>query len=396
MKRRPQEQDRPSLLFDKSLTNGNLSKIGLVLSGGGSRAAYQVGALKALIPYLSHEYNSICTVIGSSIGAINGLIFAASMKNGIGEAVEQMQALWEERTFRNTFAGSPSQTFIRAIRLVIHQYTSPGPKATNLAIFDPAPLMKRVDDTIKKYGGLSPDARAPHLDAVAVMTTIEGAERKPLVFASSHKKLDPETLSGASFDICYVDDLYAKHGFASAALPSVLPPVELDTEQGKVRLVDGGISQNVPVDPAVRFGAEKVIVIDVSGRNWWLDRYGESHDTRPKWEVPAGFKTFCMRPPETFVSRCQKPLGPILRDVLGNRNSKFIKSVGPLWPIFSILRKKMGEDLAYEVISYVALDSDYLHALIETGYNETVKLLNSRRDLEFKRTDHFEKWAEAL
>ena len=44
----------------------------------------------------------------------------------------------EERNFRNTFAGSVSQTFVRAIRLVMHQYTSPGPKATNLAIFDPS------------------------------------------------------------------------------------------------------------------------------------------------------------------------------------------------------------------------------------------------------------------
>jgi predicted acylesterase/phospholipase RssA len=384
MKRRPQDEDRPSLRMDKPLTNGNLSKIGLVLSGGGSRAAYQVGALKALIPYLSAKEHNVSVIVGSSIGSINGLLFAACIKNGVSDAVQQLQALWEERNFRNTFAGSASQTFVRAIRLVIHQYTSPGPKATNLAIFDPSPLMKRIDDTIREYGGLAPDQRAPFLDSVSVMTTIEGAERKPLLFTSSHKKLDQETLNGASFDICYVNELSAKHGFASAALPSVLPPVELDTEHGKVRLVDGGISQNVPVDPAVRFGAQKIVVIDVSGRNWWLDHYGESHDTRPTWEVPAADKTFCLRPPEIFVARCQKPLGPILKSVVGTTTTKFIKSVGPLWPIFSILRKKMGEELAYEVISYVALNQDYIHGLIEAGYNETIKLLHNRRDLEFK------------
>jgi predicted acylesterase/phospholipase RssA len=385
MKRRPQ-----------LLGNTEFSRIGLVLSGGGSRAAYQVGALRALVPYLSQKNNKLTTVVGSSIGAVNGLIFASGLKNGSSDSVSQMEALWRERTFRNTFAGSPSRAFIRAIRLVIHQYSAPGPKATNLAIFDPSPLMTRVDDVIKQNGGLHPNDRDPNLDAVAVMTTIEAAERKPMLFVSAHSRVKEETLSGASFEVCYVDTLSAKHGFASAALPSVLPPVELDTEIGKMRLVDGGISQNVPVDPAVRLGAEKVIVIDISGRNWWLDLYGESHDTRPTWEIPAAFKTFCLRPPETFVARNPSSLGKILKAAVGSSTAKFIKSVGPLWPVFSVLRKKLGEEVAYEVISYVALDHDYLSGLIEAGYNDTVKLLHNKAELEFKRTDSFQKWAEAL
>lgn len=396
MKRRPQDEDKPSISIDKTLGNGQLSKIGLVLSGGGSRAAYQVGALRALIPYLGHKSSKLSTIVGSSIGAVNGLILAAGLKNGLTDAVSQMEALWRERTFRNTFAGSPSRAFLRAIRLVIHQYASPGPKATNMAIFDPTPLMTRVDDAIKQCGGLHPNERDPNLDAVGVMTTMEGTERKPLLFVSTHNRISEETLAGASFDVCYVESLSAKHGFASAALPSVMPPVELDTEGGKVRLVDGGISQNVPVDPAVRLGAEKVVVIDISGRNWWLDRYGEAHDTRPKWEVPAAFKTFCLRPPETFVARNPTSLGHILKKAVGGSTSKFIKAVGPLWPVFSVLRKKMGEEVAYEVISYVALDPDYLAGIIEAGYNDTVTLLHNKRELEFNRTENFQKWAEAL
>jgi hypothetical protein len=310
--------------------------------------------------------------------------------------VQELESVWRERNFRNTFAGTPSQAFFRAIKMAVMQYLSPGPNPTTSAIFDPTPLMQRVDGIIETNGGLTPEKREPHLEAVGVMTTIEGAERKPLLFLSSHKTYGKEIMEGASFEVCYVSAISAKHGFASAALPSVLPPVELDTENGKVRLVDGGISQNIPVDPAVRLGAERVIVIDVSGRDWWLNRYGEAHDTRPSWEVPAALKTFCMRPPETFVARCKKPLGGLLKEAVASSRGKFMAAVGPVWPVFSLLKNKLGEELAYEAMSYVALDPDYLTGLIERGYDETRMLLKDRTQVEFKRQEDYEKWAQAL
>ncbi len=395
MKRRPQSDDRQSIPFSGSLLE-NPVKTGLVLSGGGSRAAYQVGALRALLPFFSRKEQSFSIVIGSSIGAINGLVTSSCLKHGLDETVQQLESMWLERNFRNTFSGTPSQAFFRAIRMAVMQYLSPGPNPTSSAIFDPTPLMNRVDGVIDAHGGLTPEARAPSLEAVGVMTTIEGAERKPLLFLSSHKTYGPDVLEGASFEVCYVSSLSAKHGFASAALPSVLPPVELDTEAGKVRLVDGGISQNIPVDPAVRLGADRVLVIDVSGRDWWLNHYGEAHDTRPSWEVPAALKTFCMRPPETFVSRCKKPIGPLLKEAVGSSRGKFMAAVGPVWPVFSLLKKKLGEELAYEAMTYVALDPDYIQALIERGYDETRALLKDRSNVEFKRTEDYDQWVQAL
>lgn len=388
MKRYPRAPGEKSINLSQPLDLGE-KPLGIVLSGGGSRAAYQVGALKALIPYFKNNNQSIKVIVGSSIGALNGLLLAACLKKDISASVEELELLWRERTFRNTFAGSPSQAFLRAIRMGVIQYLSPGPKPTNTAIFDPSPLMHRLDSAIVQYGGLSPENRHPGLSAIAVMTTIEGATRKPMLFASTDHQLDRETLAGASFEICYVDQLTAKHGFASAALPSVLPPVELDTEHGKVRLVDGGISQNVPVDPAARLGAEQVIVVDVSGRNWWLDHFGEAHDTRPSWEIPADFETFCVRPPETFVSRCQKPIGDLLKYVASQSTRKFISAVGPTWPVFQLLKKKLGEQVAYEAMTYVALDPDYIQGLIEMGYDETRALLRNRDQVHFERGETY-------
>ncbi len=380
----------------RSATEGNEMKLALVLSGGGSRAAYQAGALKALLPFFKREKHHVSIVMGSSIGAVNGLVFSACLKDGITSAVEELESLWQKRNFRNTFAGSPSGAFFRAVRMAMVQYMSPGPKPTGDAIFDPTPLMTEVDDVILSHGGLGPKQRHPKLESIGVMTTIEGEERKPLLFLSTQTHVQEDLLEGASFEICQVPSLTAKHGFASAALPSVLPPVEIDTDMGSFRLVDGGISQNVPVDPAARLGADRVIIVDISGRHFWLDEYNEAHDTRPDWEVPAEFKTFCMRPPDTFVIRNPKPFGPILKDAVGGSTGKFMRAVGPTWPVFKLLKSKIGEALAFEAATYVALDEDYLTGLIEAGYNDTISMLRDRTEVDFHHNKNYEELAQIV
>lgn len=369
-------------------------EIGLVFSGGGSRAAYQVGALKAIKDSIEQGGGEIAVVVGSSIGAVNGIILASGLKHGLSQAVTQLEDLWLERTFRNSFEGSPSMAFLRSIKMAVLKYArKPGPDASRESIFNPRPMMDKIDSVIQGNGGLAPADRAKGLKAVAVMTTIEGKERKPLLFVSSRQKLSKDVLHGASFDVHHLETLTAKHAFASAALPTVLPPVELDIEGSQISLVDGGISQNIPVDPAVRLGADRVIVFDISGRQWWFDRYGESHDKRPEWEIPAGVETFCLRPPETLVLRNRSALGPVLKASVGGSTRTFISALGPTWPIFSLVKKRLGAELAYEVLSYIALHPDYSAALIEHGYNETMNFLKKKEGHEFERPKDFKEWA---
>ena len=377
MKRRPQGEDQQSVQFRRSL-EPNESDIGIVLSGGGVRAAYQAGALKALGQVISKDLDRTSIILGSSIGAVNGLVVAAGLKTGFHHSISLLEELWRERTFNNTFSGTRARAFLRAIRIAAQQYLAPGPHGSRTTLFDPEPLRVQLDHALQTNGGLSPEGRAATLKAVGVMTTLEGDMRKPLLFLSSHQEMATEQMSGSSFDVCYVNELTARHGFASAALPSVLPPVEIDTEKGRVRLVDGGISQNVPVDPAVRLGAHRIIIIDISGRTWWFDRYGEPHDTRPTWEVPAASDTFCLRPPQTLTIRNQSALGPLLKAAVGSSHKRFMNACGALWPVFTLVKAKLGEDLAYEVMSYGALDPDYLNALMEQGYHDTVALLRRR------------------
>ena len=63
MKRRPRDNEKKAIPQKRKLSPITEGDIGIVLSGGGARAAYQVGALKALIPYLSKESNPIGVVM---------------------------------------------------------------------------------------------------------------------------------------------------------------------------------------------------------------------------------------------------------------------------------------------------------------------------------------------
>lgn len=351
--------------------------VGIVLSGGGSRTAYQVGALKALAASLAQPENLPKVIVGSSIGAINGIILGDSMVVGISAGIDALRSLWRERTFRNTFTGSPSRALLRALQVSILRYSSPGPVATSVAIFNPTPLRERIDSVLKEFRLLAASGEGRRAETVAIMATVEEKKRRPLLFVSREKHLEEERLRGASFSISYVPTLSAAHGLASAALPSVLPPVRLSADAAEIRLVDGGISDNIPVDPAVRLGAERVIVIDASGRRWWFDHYGEPHDTRPSWEVVAQEETFCYFPRKNLEIMTKRPLGQLLKETAGRSRGDFIAALGPTWPIFKILKHKMGEDLAYEVMSYVALHPGYFEAVEELGFQETQELLKT-------------------
>ena len=95
MRRYPREDSQPAI-DSKSLARSKHNSLGIVLSGGGSRAAYQVGALRALLPYLESSGIPISVIVGSSIGSVNGLVLGAGLSLGITQAVELLHEIWIE------------------------------------------------------------------------------------------------------------------------------------------------------------------------------------------------------------------------------------------------------------------------------------------------------------
>ena len=89
-------------------------------------------------------------------------------------------------------------------------------------------------------------------------------------------------------------------------------------------------------------------------------------------------ETYCQFPQKFLEIKNKAAFGPLLKSACGRSLSDFIGALGPTWPIFKILKHKMGEELAYEVMSYVALHPEYFAALMERGYTETKASLPER------------------
>lgn len=349
----------------------------LVLSGGGTRSVYQVGAIKALYEHYG-ENLPYKIIIGSSMGAVNGVILSAALRRGPQEAIDLLRQVWLERTFENTFGGSLSITLLRSLRIAFMQYLQPGPTSTKASIFDPTPLRQRIDEILFDCGGASVESHPLNLRTIGVMTTVEGDTRKGLLIANVSQQAKEELLmQGAHFDIHEVNHLSSSHAFASAALPAVLPPVEITLAEKKVRLVDGGISDNIPVDAAVRYGANHVTLLDTSGKRWWHDHYKRSHDTAEAWEPPAEEGAFCLTPLFMRELFNQTAFGPILKQSMGSSTRDYIRALGPTWPIYKLIQNRMGEKVALEIMTYAVIHPEYIKALLEIGYKETKETLST-------------------
>ena len=180
-----------------------------VLSGGGSLGAVQVGMLQAL----ADRHITPDLVVGSSVGALNAAYLAGHPgKRGIDE----LAVIWSRLTRHDVFPTS----IARAGRALAGQ--------TN-ALADPQPLRELLTAHLP-YPRLQ-DAPWP----VAIVGT--------------------EVLTGREVVMRAGPTIEAV--MASAALPAVFPPVEVDDHL----LIDGGVANNTPISVAISLGATRIYVL---------------------------------------------------------------------------------------------------------------------------------------
>jgi NTE family protein len=198
-----------------------------VLGGGGQLGASEVGMLRAL---LEHGIQP-GLVVGTSVGAINGAAIATEPST---EMVARLQATWSDIERSDVFAGSLLNRIATLARTGTHLHGNDALRAT---ITESLPI------------ALIEDLPVPFQ---CVAASIESASEHWFT-------------AGALVDAV----------LASAAVPGILPPVEVGGEH----YIDGGIVNSIPVDRAVQLGADRIFVMHV-GR---LDR--PLQPPRWPWEV---------------------------------------------------------------------------------------------------------------
>ena len=234
----------------------DIKKIGLILSGGGARAAYQVGVLKAIHKILPKDANNPYDVIaGTSAGAINGVALASYAENHrIG--IRHLERIWTgfspEQIYRTDFKGVVG-TLLRLIRttLIGRKY-----KHDRVSLLDNSPLRKLLGQVIH-FDQIQKAIDNGALHAMSV--TGSGLESGESVsFFQGHYSI---TNWQRHRRIGYRSRVGLDHLMASSAIPMIFPSVKINNEF----YADGAVRQLAPISPALHLGAEKVLVIGVSG-----------------------------------------------------------------------------------------------------------------------------------
>ena len=246
-------------MYDTPLT-------GLILSGGGARAAYQVGVLRA-IAALRRQHasdsakrrNPFGVICGTSAGAVNAAALACSADQ-FDAGVDMVSQVWEnfraEQVYRSDSLGvirSGAQWLtMLSLGWVIARWRRARPRS----LLDNAPLA----DLLKR---LVPLERLPemlakrHLQALAV-TASSYSSGEHYTFYESAGEVLPWTRTQR---LAVPARLTHKHLLASSAIPFIFPATELEHEGHLGWYGDGSMRQTAPLSPAIHLGAQRVLII---------------------------------------------------------------------------------------------------------------------------------------
>lgn len=228
--------------------------LAFVMSGGGARAAYQVGVLRSLARRFPRLEAPIIT--GVSAGAINAAHFAAH-HGTFEQAAEELRHLWSELSTEKVFRTDP-WSLARHVGRWGRQLVSGGgkrpPRAAGLLDTDPlrAYLVEALHAVRGELTGINYNLRTGRLRAVALSTT-NYSTGQSVTWTQGHDIEEWQKPNRRS----RVTTLSVDHVMASAALPLVFPAVRL----GAHWFGDGGIRLTAPLAPALHLGASRILAV---------------------------------------------------------------------------------------------------------------------------------------
>jgi NTE family protein len=239
-------------------------KTGLLLTGGGARAAYQVGVLEAIADIrlacgAQAQPNPFPIITGTSAGAINAAALACGSDN-FDSTVRQVADAWRGFHAHDVYradhlsmlrSGATWMTLL-SLGWLLAKFRRIKPKS----LLDNTPLSELLKQLVP-LERLPLLVRQGHLQALAV-TASSYSSGEHVTFFEGDKRLMPWVRSQR---LAVRDKITHAHLLASSAIPFVFPATELHINGHTEYFGDGSMRQSAPVAAAIHLGAERILVV---------------------------------------------------------------------------------------------------------------------------------------
>lgn len=370
-------------------------KIGLILTGGGARAAYQVGVLKAVAEFLPYRAQVPFKVIsGTSAGALNAVTLAVNARH-FRKGVRYLLNIWNNAHVTDIYRADPIGVLANSLRWVLGLILSVmgSNRLNQVSLLDNSPLRTFLERTlpcelIQRHidDGL--------VDAVGVTASGYGSGHS-VTFYQGVPSIEPWKRTRR---VGVPTQLDIQHLMASSAIPFMFPAVHVNREY----FGDGSVRQIAPISSALHLGAERVMVVGVGHSSLHEDEKRAKIEHYPALAEIAGHaldsifidglevdlerlqrlnttlhaipeelhKSLDLRHVEALVISPSQPLEKIAERYIHNLP----------WTIRLLLRlagvlRGSGANL----VSYLLFDKQYCRALIDLGYQDA---LQRREEIE--------------
>ena len=243
---------------------GEKKKTGLILTGGGARAAYQVGVLQAISEILGeggwrpgrNPYDIIC---GTSAGAINATALACHADD-FAEGLQMLVKVWENFTVDQVYRADSlgvMRTGAKWLSLLsfgwlLRKWHANPPNS----LLDNTPLVTLLNRMLN-FPRLDAALLDGSLHALAVTASSYTAGQH-ITFYQTEAEIEPWIRMQR---VAMRSQITVDHLLASSAIPLIFPATAIYCNGRSEYFGDGSMRQLAPISPAIHLGANKVLVI---------------------------------------------------------------------------------------------------------------------------------------
>lgn len=376
------------------MNNENSNDLALVMSGGGARAAYQVGFLRGLARFYDELHFPVIT--GVSAGAINAA-YLASEHASFHTKAEALARIWENLDIEQVYRVDTPSVLRYALGWGVRLLMGRASHSVHLqSLVDTSPLMEMMKSNLRtEHGvltGIAENIRRGNLRAIAItassystgrsVTWIQGREIHN--WERAHRK-------------SMITNIHLNHILASASLPMFFPAVHVDGGW----YGDGGIRLTAPLSPAIHLGGRRILAISTRYLRGDHEREVPNIDVYPPpaQVIGAMFNAVFLDLFDNDALRLQR-INDLIEHLPDGHNGdlhpvkllllrpshdlgKLANEFEPNLPrAFRFMTRGLGtrETRSNDLLSLIMFQPDYIHHLLEMGCNDAIARIDEIRD----------------